>query len=157
MHFMHEVHKRRSLPPIGWDRAAPTTFARLPKAHPSRAASCELGDSRSDNATITTMRQEPELLHGRQIFLPARQPLASQLTAPPATIRHMGSSRSLLIVLGFTLVGAGIGSLLVGPYIGLTPGDPRGPSIAAGWGGFVGLGVGLFVRVCMALTPTHRP
>ena len=59
--------------------------------------------------------------------------------------------RTLLIVLVPTVVGAVVGSVVFGPYAGLSPTDPRGPSIAASLGGFIGLGIGLVARVCIAL------
>ena len=58
--------------------------------------------------------------------------------------------RTLLIVVSSAIAGAVIGSVVFGPYAGLTPTDPRGPSIAAGLGGFVGLGIGLAIRVFVA-------
>jgi hypothetical protein len=52
--------------------------------------------------------------------------------------------RTLLIC---TALGAAIGWLVFGGFIGLTPGDPRGPSIAAGAGGLAGLIVGLWIAM----------
>ena len=63
------------------------------------------------------------------------------------TSQHDKPKRWMLLVLAVpTVIGAVAGSLLLGPYMGITRTDPNGTSIAAGVGGFVGLVVGFLLR-----------
>ena len=57
--------------------------------------------------------------------------------------------RTLLIVIP-AIVGAVVGWVIFGPFAGLAPGDPSRPSIAAGWGGLVGLAAGCLLRVLLS-------
>jgi hypothetical protein len=48
----------------------------------------------------------------------------------------------MLIVVMAALAGMIVGAVALGPFVGLTKTDPRGPSIGAGLGGIAGLLVG---------------
>ena len=64
---------------------------------------------------------------------------------PAKTKWHLGWLAGLILLCGM------VSAIAFGPQIGLVPGDSRGPPIAFGLGGFVGLGIYFAIRVIVWL------
>lgn len=59
---------------------------------------------------------------------------------------HYGRTRRIVTLILSAIAGALLGSQFLAPF-SQGPGDPGGHSIGAGLGGFVGLGIGVLLRI----------